>query len=175
MRSLVSLAISGACAALTLALASPLAVAQTTATKPAPKPAAKPAQKAPAKPAARAAVAGAAVGGAAVAGAASRGLPPASPEQMQAAQYAHMGDYACEFNQSVKVANHSTEGYVSVSYKGQSWVMKPVLSSTGAVRLEDVGGRTLMLQIANKSMLMDQRAGQRLVDECIHPNHAKTS
>ena len=37
--------------------------------------------------------------------------------------------------------------------------MKPVLSSTGALRLEDVKGRVLMLQIANKSMLMDTQAG----------------
>ena len=46
--------------------------------------------------------------------------------------------------------------------------MKPVLSSTGALRLEDVRGRMLMLQIANKSMLMDAQIGQRLVDGCVH-------
>ena len=46
--------------------------------------------------------------------------------------------------------------------------MKPVLSSTGALRLEDVKGQTLLLQIANKSMLMDQKAGRRVVDGCVH-------
>jgi anti-sigma factor RsiW len=156
-------------ASLALVTASPALLAQAAA--PAKKPAAtKPAVS---KAAPRAAVAGAAAVGAAGAVAASRALPAASPEQVQAAGYAHVGDYACEFNQSVKVANHSTEGYMNLTYKGQSWVMKPVLSSTGAIRLEDVGGRTLMIQIANKSMLMDQRAGQRLADECVHANHAK--
>jgi hypothetical protein len=47
------------------------------------------------------------------------------------------------------------------------------MSSTGALRLEDVTGRTLMLQIANKSMLMDTKIGQRLVDNCVHPEQAK--
>ena len=46
--------------------------------------------------------------------------------------------------------------------------MRPVLSSTGAVRLEDVKGQTLMLQIAYKSMLMDVGAGRRLADNCVH-------
>jgi hypothetical protein len=43
-----------------------------------------------------------------------------------------------------------------------------VLSSTGALRLEAVKGNTLLLQIANKSMLMDQKAGRRVVDGCVH-------
>jgi len=46
--------------------------------------------------------------------------------------------------------------------------MKPVLSSTGALRLEDVKGVGLLIQIANKSMLMDTKAGKRLVDDCVH-------
>jgi hypothetical protein len=46
--------------------------------------------------------------------------------------------------------------------------MKPVMSSTGALRLEDVKGRMLMIQIANKSMVMDTKIGQRLVDGCVH-------
>jgi hypothetical protein len=51
--------------------------------------------------------------------------------------------------------------------------MKPVLSSTGALRLEDVTGRTLMIQIANKSMLLDTKIGQRLLDDCVHPEQEK--
>ena len=47
--------------------------------------------------------------------------------------------------------------------------MKPVLSSTGAVRLEDVRGESLMVQIAAKSMLLNTKTGQRIVDACIRP------
>ena len=49
------------------------------------------------------------------------------------------------------------------------YLMKPVLSSTGAIRLEGVKGDMLMVQIASKSMLMNVKTGQRVVDDCISP------
>ncbi len=33
-----------------------------------------------------------------------------------------------------------------------------------------VRGETLFIQIRNKSMLMNQKSGQRLVDDCVHPS-----
>jgi hypothetical protein len=94
-------------------------------------------------------------------------LALADDDQKVAADLAYLGEYACEFNQTVKVAaNTLSPGYIDVSHNKQTWVMKPVLSSTGAVRLEDVRGRMLMIQIANKSMVMDTKIGQRLVDGC---------
>ena len=95
--------------------------------------------------------------------------PVADEDQKSAASMAHLGDYACEFDQTVQVApNPKHEGYLDMKHKAQSWIMKPVLSSTGALRLEDVKGRMLMIQIANKSMVMDTKIGQRLVDGCMH-------
>ena len=53
----------------------------------------------------------------------------------------------------------------------KGWVrdrlMRPVLSTTGAVRLEDVKGETLMVQIATKSMLLNVKTARRIVDECV--------
>ena len=96
-------------------------------------------------------------------------LPPAPGEQMAAASMAHFGVYDCEFNEKVSVdVNHKFDGYLDVKHKTRTWIMKPVLSHTGALRLEDVKGRMLMLQIANKSMLMDTKMGQRVVDGCVH-------
>ncbi len=96
-------------------------------------------------------------------------LPAATGEQIAAAALTHFGPYDCDFGQKVMVTlNQRNEGYVDVQLGKQTWTMKPVLSSTGALRLEDVRGRTLMLQIANKSMLMDVAAGRRLVDDCVH-------
>ncbi len=96
-------------------------------------------------------------------------LPPAPGEQLAAAAMAHFGEYACEFNEVVNVdVNHQNDGYLDVKHRKAVYVMKPVLSSTGALRLEDVKGRMLMLQIANKSMLMDTKIGQRVVDGCVH-------
>jgi hypothetical protein len=97
-------------------------------------------------------------------------LQAASDEQLAAAKLAHLGVYDCEFNQSIQLIPYpQSSGYIEVAWNKNIYVMKPVLSSTGALRLEDVAGRTLMIQIANKSMLMDTKIGQRLVDECIHP------
>jgi hypothetical protein len=101
---------------------------------------------------------------------ASKQLPVANDEQKAAYQRVHLGDYQCELGQSVHIKPHATEGYAEVAFKRYKFTMKPVLSSTGAIRLEDVSGRALMVQIANKSMLMDQKVGQRLVDECVHAN-----
>jgi hypothetical protein len=141
---------------LTLLLAAAVAAtasAQTAATKPAPKPAAKPVAKAAKKPAAPV----------------EQPPPEASDEQKANAALAHLGDYACEFDQTVFVDKSvKYEGYLDMKHKAQTWVMKPVLSSTGALRLEDVKGRMLMIQIANKSMVMDTQIGQRLVDGCMH-------
>ena len=96
-------------------------------------------------------------------------LPPAPGEQMAAAAMAHFGLYECEFNEKVNVdVNRKFDGYLDVKHKNRIWIMKPVLSHTGALRLEDVKGRMLMLQIANKSMLMDTQIGQRVVDNCVH-------
>ncbi len=121
--------------------AAPAKAPKPTATKPAPKAAAAPAKT----------------------------LPAANAEQLAAAGIAHLGDYPCELGESVSVqATPKHEGYLDVHHKKAVHTMKPVLSSTGALRLEDVSGRMLMLQIANKSMLMDVKVGQRVVDGCVH-------
>ena len=96
-------------------------------------------------------------------------LPAANDEQIAAFAIAHLGHYPCELGETVSVAaTPKFEGYVDVHHKKAVYTMKPVLSSTGALRLEDVKGRMLMLQIANKSMLMDVKLGQRIVDGCVH-------
>jgi hypothetical protein len=98
-------------------------------------------------------------------------LADASQEQLAATERAYLGTYDCEFQQSVSITRNLKPGYLDVMWQKDTFTMKPVLSSTGALRLEDVAGRTLMIQIANKSMLMDTHIGRRLVDECLHPEH----
>lgn len=96
-------------------------------------------------------------------------LAPASAEQISAADQVHYGRYVCEQNQAIDIdRNDAHPGYANLKYKTQSWVMTPVLSRSGAIRLEDVRGETLLVQIAFKSMLMNTKSGQRLVDECVH-------
>ncbi len=102
-------------------------------------------------------------------------LALADDEQKLAAGLTYLGPYECEFNETVLIeANPKNEGYVDVRHRKQAWIMKPVLSRTGALRLEDVKGRMLMLQIADKSMLMDTQVGRRLVDNCVHERQRQT-
>lgn len=96
-------------------------------------------------------------------------LPPADADQLAAMDRVLYGDYPCEFGKTVTITrSRMNNGYVTLNLAQQSWVMKPVASSTGAIRLEDVKGQTLMLQILTKSMLLDVQSGHRLVDGCVH-------
>jgi hypothetical protein len=95
-------------------------------------------------------------------------LPQALPEQIDAAGRVYYGAYECELNHSVTIAKSARHAaYVDVRSGKSTWLMKPVLSTTGAVRLEDVKGQTLMVQIATKSMLLNVKTGRRIVNECV--------
>jgi hypothetical protein len=101
-------------------------------------------------------------------------LPVADQEQMLAASLTYLGDYDCEFKQTLKVAKHQVEGYMVVTFSSKAYTMKPVRSSTGALRLEEVAsGPMLLVQIPTKSMLMDTARGRRIVDACITEIQAK--
>ena len=101
-------------------------------------------------------------------------LTVADAEQLLAAEQAYLGAYDCEFKQTLSVTKHQVDGYVVVTFSSKAYTMKPVRSSTGAVRLEEVAnGPMLMVQIPTKSMLMDTVRGRRIVDACIHEVQAK--
>jgi hypothetical protein len=95
-------------------------------------------------------------------------VPDAQPEQVKAAEMVYYGNYDCEFQQTVQITQSPKySAYVDVKSGKNLWLMKPVLSSTGAIRLEDVRGETLMVQIASKSMLLNVKTAHRIVDDCI--------
>ncbi len=97
-------------------------------------------------------------------------IDTAGADQLAAAEQVFTGSSQCEFNQTISVEpSDKHSGYVDVRQGKRSWLMKPVLSATGAVRLEDVRNEALMIQIGTKSMLLNQKTGQRLVDDCRHP------
>jgi len=97
-------------------------------------------------------------------------VPDAGPDQVKAAEMVFYGKYECEFNLTVDIVQSTKHSaYVDVKHGKGAWLMKPVLSTTGAIRLEDVGGETLMVQIASKSMLLNVKTARRIVDDCISP------
>lgn len=140
--------------AFSIALTGP-ALAQTAA----PKKPAKPAAKAPAK------------GKKAAPPAPVVYVPPeADADQVSAAGRVYYGAYDCEFKQSIDItANPKFGSYVDVKFGKLVFTMKPVLSSTGAIRLEDILGETLMVQISSKSMMLNVKSGHRMVDDCVSP------
>ena len=55
---------------------------------------------------------------------------------------------------------------INVAAGKQRFYMHPVESRTGAIRLEDGRTEAMMLQLGNKSMVLNQKLGQRIADEC---------
>ena len=109
-------------------------------------------------------------GGAALASMSSRPAAPLTDAEQAIAANVHVGELPCELGQKVSLrADPNTPGYFHMSLKGERFHMRPVQSSTGAVRLEDTAQGAVWIQLANKSMLMSQKQGRRLADECASP------
>ena len=93
---------------------------------------------------------------------------PLSAEQLAIAADVHTGAIACELGASVVIEpDAQSPGRFHIQGKGFRYHLTPTVSSTGAVRLEDRHAGAVWLQIANKSMLMNQKLGQRMADECM--------
>jgi hypothetical protein len=144
MKSLTAIGIAAL-----LGVATSAAMAQTATTKPAAKPAAKAAAR-------------------------TAAAEPVVPQSLNAAQLeiakrVHTGNAACEFDQTVSVIPVTSHpGHFTLGFKNVNYTMVPEATTTGAVRLEDKKAGVVWLQIANKSMLMNTKVGQRMVDACQH-------
>lgn len=151
-----------------VALAPIAAVGQTTTPKPAAKPA--PAAKAPTKRAR-------------LARSAAKAVEEATPIEedstvvlteadLAVAQRVYVGLIPCELGSSVEIRPAKRQGFFMVhvkSVRNTRYFMHPVESRTGAIRLEDPKRGALWLQLGNKSMLMSQKLGARVADECMSP------
>ena len=93
-----------------------------------------------------------------------------SPEELAIAERVEVGRIPCELGVVVNVASETTApGYFDVWGKNFKFRMTPVVSSTGAIRLEDPVAGAVWLQLSNKSMLMNHKTGFRLADACMTP------
>jgi hypothetical protein len=76
----------------------------------------------------------------------------------------------------VNLQPHPTAaGYFVLEIARHRFMLSPVATSTGAVRLEDTHAGAVWLQLANKSMLMNQKLGQRMADECMSPTQLEVA
>ncbi len=175
MKTIHSATLAAAAATMVAAvlLASPgVATAQTTASKPA-----APAAKAAAKPAAakKPAVSADRTNLKTTAKNVAAGIEAAedalTPAELAIAERVHVGSLPCELGASVTLtADTKAPGYFDLQGKNFKYRMFPVATTTGAIRLEDRKAGAVWLQLANKSMLMNQKLGIRLADECVSPS-----
>jgi hypothetical protein len=99
-----------------------------------------------------------------------------SAEQLAIAERVYVGHIPCELSAHVNLERHPTAaGHFVLEIGRQRYALTPVPTTTGAVRLEDVHGGAVWLQLANKSMLMDQKQGKRLADECMSPDQQQVA
>jgi hypothetical protein len=166
VKSLVALLLLAASPALVLAQATP------APKKPAAKPVARttPAKKTPAKKPDAEAIKQA-----------EESVPLEEPDpsiklseaELEIARKVYVGEFPCELGANVRIRALRRDGFFLVSNKLNRFVMHPVESRTGAIRLEDPVRGAMFLQLGNKSMLMSQKLGQRLADECQSPEQVK--
>ena len=113
-------------------------------------------------------------------------LPPTAPAPapaslgqeapvQQAVGEVWAGVYQCEQAQRVSLRPGAAADQVELQWKTQRWQMRQVGSRSGAMRLEDASARMVWIQLGNKSMLLDQVQGKRLLDECQHDVQVETA
>lgn len=97
--------------------------------------------------------------------------PVAAIPMLQPVTYAKTllvaGNFRCELGNQVDVsADPQHPDAINVAWKGRSYPLQAVATSTGALRYEDVASGHVWIQIPAKSMLLNAKAGQQLANEC---------
>jgi hypothetical protein len=91
-------------------------------------------------------------------------------EQLSIAQIVTTGRIACADGKSITItADAKTQGAFDLQFASVKYDVVPVPTKSGAVRLEDSKTGLVFMQLANKSMLFNERQSRRLADDCITP------
>lgn len=86
---------------------------------------------------------------------------------LETALKVQVGTLPCELGQTVVLeADPAAIGFFNLRIGKLRYRLAPELTTTGAIRLEDKAAGIVWLQLANKSMLMNQKQGRRIADEC---------
>jgi len=90
-----------------------------------------------------------------------------TPGELTMADRVLTGTASCEFNQSVKIERlEGHAGNFKLTYDKKSYIVHPKETTTGAILLRDRDDTIIWVQIPKKSMLMNQKLHQRMVDNC---------
>ena len=94
-----------------------------------------------------------------------------TPAELAISERVYQGKLPCELGAFVSLkADPKAPGFFDVQLGKQKFHMFPVETTTGAIRLEDHKAGAVWLQLGNKSMLMNQKLGKRLADDCMNPD-----
>ncbi len=92
-----------------------------------------------------------------------------APGQLDVASRVLTGPIPCEFDQTVQIVPiEGKPGHFNLVFKKTSYTLVPHETTTGVVRLEDRKAGVVWLQISTKSMLLNAKTGNRMVDSCLH-------
>jgi hypothetical protein len=107
---------------------------------------------------------------------ASAPVTPLPPELLAIAERVQIGRIPCELGHNVAlVPDPAAPGYFLITTGKDRYRTQPVATTTGAIRLEDKARGGVWLQLANKSMLLDEKNGRRLADECMSPQQQQVA
>ena len=96
-----------------------------------------------------------------------------SSRQLSIARSVQTGAFSCAFGIKVTVAPDARmKGRFVLGSGNKRYTLYPAPTTNGAVRLEDNNAGIVWLQLPSKSMLVSQKEGRRIADECI--NYAGT-
>ena len=96
-----------------------------------------------------------------------------TPPANEIAARVQVGKIPCELGALVDLQiDPKAESQFILKHGKDTFQMRPVATTTGVIRLEDAKSGAVWLQISNKSMLMNQKLGRRLADECMTPEQA---
>ena len=93
------------------------------------------------------------------------------PSTAQVASRVFVGRIPCELGVVVELeADAKVPSQFLMKVGNTTYQLLPVDTTTGVIRLEDKKAGAVWLQLSNKSMLMNQKLGRRLADECMIPD-----
>lgn len=92
-----------------------------------------------------------------------------SDEQLSVAQIVTTGQVSCADGHSITITpDAKINGAFDLKFGSAKYDVVPVPTKSGAIRLEDRKTGIVFMQLANKSMLFNERAGKRLADDCVN-------
>jgi hypothetical protein len=99
-----------------------------------------------------------------------------SEAELEIAKTVYTGTIPCELGANVTVtADEKNPGFFVVTTGKLRYYMHPVESRTGSIRMEDNRAGAMWLQLGSKSMLMNQKLGQRVADDCTTPRQREVA